>query len=336
MAKRRKNAKTAQIILIALLFACIAPGCGKSGGDAQTDSAFLLDTIISITYYDARDRAAVEEAMKLCGDYELVFSRTKPESELYRLNAAGRMAVSPALREVLALAMEYCRESGGRFDVTLGGVSALYNFSGTARRPDDAALAEALSHVGWEKVRLEGDTVTLDDPQAELDLGSIAKGWIADRMKELLVSRGVKHAILSLGGNILCLGGRPDGAPYKVGVQIPERDSSALAASVLVREESVVTSGVYERFFTEGDVLYHHLLDPATGLPLRSGLLSVSVVGPCSARCDVLSPFLFALGAEEGLAYIDSLEGYAALFITEDGALLRSAGFAELEAGGKQ
>ena len=331
MGKGPKNAKNTLIIFLTFFFALSASGCGQKAA-AKTEQTFLLDTIVSVTYYDDADRAAVLEALDLCAQYELVFSRTKPESELSRLNAAGSMAVSPDLREVLALALEYCKESGGRYDVTMGAVSALYDFSGDAHYPGGAAISEALSHVGWEGVKLEGDTVTLTDPAAVIDLGSIAKGWIADRMKDLLTERGVKHAILSLGGNVLCLGGKPDGSDYAIGIQYPERESTALAAKVSVREESVVTSGVYERFFVENGVTYSHLLDPATGLPLQTGLLAVSVVGPCSARCDALSTVCFALGAEDGIALIDSLDGYEAIFIQADGTQVRSAGFGALEA----
>ena len=330
MPGRPKNAKIAIIIFLTSFFALLLPGCGRKAAP-RTEQVFALDTIVSVTYYDDADRAAVRDALALCEDYELVFSRTKPESELYQLNAAGSMTVSPELREVLALALDDCRESGGRYDVTLGAVSALYDFSGEPRVPDEAVLAEALRHVGWEKVRIEGDTVTLGDPAAVLDLGSIAKGWIADRMKELLISRGVAHAIISLGGNVLTLGSRPDGTAYKIGIQYPEKDSTALAATVAVRDESVVTSGVYERFFVENGETYHHLLDPATGQPIRNGLLAVSVVGPCSARCDALSTLCFALGAEAGKAYIDALEGYEAVFILDGGAQVKSAGFSSLE-----
>lgn len=330
MVQRPKIAKIALIIFITGCFAFSLSGCGQKSA-AKTEQIFALDTLVSVTYYRDADRDAVLDALALCRDYELVFSRTNPESELYRLNAAGVMTVSPELREVLLLALDCCRDSGGRYDVTLGAVSALYDFSGKPHRPDDAALAEALSHVGWENVRIDGDTVTLADPEAVIDLGSVAKGWIADRMKERLVSRGVAHAILSLGGNILTLGGKPDGADYKVGIQYPERDSAALAATVRAREESVVTSGVYERFFVEDGVTYSHLLDPATGLPLQNGLLAVSVVGPCSAKCDALSTLCFALGPDEGLRYIDALNSYEAVFITLDHALHRSSGFAALE-----
>ena len=330
MGKRPKNVKNALIIFLTIFLALSLCACGQSGA-AKTEQAFLLDTVVTVTYYDAADRGAVLDALALCRDYERVFSRTDPESELYRLNAAGTMAVSPDLREVLALALSYCERSGGRYDVTMGAVSALYDFSGDAHAPDPGALAAALSHVGWEKVRIEGDMVTLEDPEAALDLGSAAKGWIADRMKDFLCSSGVRHAILSLGGNILCIGGKPDGTDYKIGIQYPEKDAQALAARVAVRDASVVTSGVYERFFVEDGVTYHHLLDPATGLPLDTGLLAVSVVGPCSAHCDALSTVCFALGAAEGKALIDGLDGYEAVFILADGTQQKSAGFSALE-----
>ena len=330
MGKRPKTAKLIIIIYITIFFAGIASGCGKTA-EPKTEQAFALDTIVSVTYYDARDREAVLDALALCRIYERVFSRTDPESELSWLNGAGSGMVSPELREVLALALDYCAESGGRYDVTMGAVSALYDFSGEPHVPEAAALAEALAHVGWEKVHIEGETVTLSDPAAVLDLGSVAKGWIADRMKELLAERGVQHAIISLGGNVLCLGGRPDGTAYKIGIRYPERDSTALAATIATREASVVTSGVYERFFVENGVTYHHLLDPATGGPLETGLLAVSVVGPCSARCDALSTVCFALGAEAGCELIDGLDGYEAVWILEDGTQVKSAGFAALE-----
>ncbi len=331
MGNRPKTAKIALIFFLTSLLLSLLPGCGKTAPAAKSEQAFALDTVVSITYYNDRDKPAVLEALALCEDYEKVFSRTRPDSELYLLNERGSMAVSEALLSVLTLALDCCRESGGRYDVTLGGVSALYDFSGTPRRPDDAELAEALAHTGWEKLRIDGAAVTLGDPAAVIDLGSVAKGWIADRMKELLVSRGVEHAIISLGGNILCLGARPDGTPYRVGIRYPERDSTALAATVAVAEGSVVTSGVYERFFVAEGQTWHHLLDPATGKPLQNGLSAVSIVGPESARCDALSTVCFALGPEAGPAYIDTLPGYEAVFIRDDGSQIKTMGFAALE-----
>lgn len=316
-------------IIIVILFTNLT-GCGAQKVPL-TEQNFLLDTVITLTYYDEADRDAVLEALALCRDYEAVFSRTLPDSELSRLNAADTLEVSDALRTVLETGLSYCEASGGRFDITLGGVSALYDFSGKPRLPAPAELSDALAHVGWAHVHLDGNTVSIDDPETVIDLGAIAKGFIADEMKALLQSRGVKHAIISLGGNVLTLGGKPDGSPFTVGIQYPEKDSSRLVSAVTVSDASVVTSGVYERFFVENGQTYHHLLDPEDGAPLRNGLLAVSVVGPCSMDCDALSTVCFALGLEEGLALMEATDGYEALFITEDQALHPSSGFDALK-----
>jgi len=319
-------------VLILLLSVIFLTGCAGTS-DAKNIQGYALDTLVSITYYDERDEAAVQEALDLCKNYETVFSRTDSGSELYRLNECGSMEVSEDLLAVLTRALDWCRRSGSAFDITMGGVSSLYHFSGDAPAavPDPGVLEEALSHVGWENIRVEGSTVTLADPEAKIDLGAIAKGYIADRMKDYLKEQGVKHAIISLGGNVLCLGGKPDGSPFAVGIRCPEKSSSRIVTALNSREGSVVTSGIYERFFEKDGVVYHHLLDSATGQPIRNGLRAVSICGLSSADCDALSTVCFALGETDGMALVESLDGVEALFLREDGTMLRSSGFADAE-----
>ena len=330
------NAKKVVVIFLTFLTVITASllaftGCGKSV-TPLSEQTFALDTIVTVTFYRERDRAAAQEALALCRDYELVFSRTDSRSELYRLNETDALDASDALRTVLETALNYCRASDGKFDVTMGGVSALYGFSEAApHAPAPDALADALAHVGYGQISIDGSTVRIGDPETVVDLGAIAKGFIADEMKAYLAAHGVEHAIISLGGNILTLGGKPDGSEFKVGIQYPEKDSTRLVTAVTVSEYSVVTSGVYERFFEQDGVTYHHILDPETGMPLRNGLLAVSIVGPCSLDCDALSTACFALGLEDGMALIEATDGYEAVFITEDNALHRSSGFAALE-----
>ena len=330
MPKLQKTIKIAVIFLSLSLLAFSLAGCGSAGRSTQrlSETALLLDTVVSVTYYDAEDSAAVKAAMELCREYELVFSRTKPESELYRLNECGSMAVSDELLTVLNTALDYCALTDGAFDITMGGVSALYGFSSEhPSAPDDVSLKEALSHVGYEKLTLDGSTVTLGDPKAVIDLGAVAKGYIADRMKEYLCANGVEHAIIDLGGNVLCLGAKPDGSDYRVGIRDPGADAATPIVTVNINGGSVVTSGVYERSFTENGVTYHHILDSETGRSVQNGLLSVSILGPESFQCDALSTVCFALGLENGLVLIESLDGYEALFLTEDMALHTSSGF---------
>ena len=163
------------------------------------------------------DESALDEAVALCGRYEQLLSRVDPASELYRLNhAEGRPTrVAPELAAFVETALRYCREVDGAFDVTMGSATRLWDFK--ERRiptPDDAA--RALQHVDYRTVHVDGETVTLCDPQARIDLGGIAKGYIADGILALLRERGVSHALVNLGGNVAVAGGKPDGSAWSI------------------------------------------------------------------------------------------------------------------------
>ena len=317
---------TAAMVLAGALL-CLA-GCEAKQAESKQLQGFALDTVITITAYGNVDQTVLQGCLDLCGEYELIFSRTNENSELYRLNAAGGGTVSTPMREVLEAALNYCALSGGKFDITMGGVSALYGFSsGSPSAPTAAELAEAMTHVGYEKLSLDGNELTIADPETVIDLGAIAKGYIADRMKDYLLEHGVEYAHLSLGGNVLCIGGKPDGTAFRIGVQYPEAGSRDTVAVLAVTDQSVVTSGVYERAFTQDGVTYHHLLDSATGSPLDNGLLSVTIVAEQSLDADALSTTVFALGLEEGMALLDSLDGACGMFVTADMAEYYSEGF---------
>ena len=320
------------IVFIITICLLLSSGLFLSGCSAAsvplTVQSFLLDTVVSVTFYREKDRAAVNDALALCQELELIFSRTDSRSELYHLNESDQAQVSDALLTVLQRSLDCCEYSGGRFDITMGGVSELYDFAGTDPQiPAPEAIASALTHVGYHNIRIDGNCVRIEDPETVVDLGAAAKGYIADEMKALLLSRGVEHAIISLGGNILTLGTKPDGEHYQIGIRDPEKESELLSAVAEVSDLSVVTSGIYERFFVKDGVTYHHILDSVTGLPVQNGLRSVTIVGPCSMDCDLLSTACFTMGTEDALALIEKLDGYEALFIREDKTLFSSSGF---------
>lgn len=312
-------------LLFCLLPLCLLlTGCGSN---PRTQRDFILNTEVYVTVYRARDEAAASEAMALCRDYEKVFSRTDPDSELYRLNSRETNTVSDELAQVIALGLDYARLTGGAFDIAMGSVTALWDFTAEEPQvPDSGAVAEAMAHAGWEKVRLEGNTVIFSDPETTLDLGGIAKGYIADRMAELLAEKGVSSAIISLGGNLYCLGTKPDGSDFQVGIQYPYQERNETIGGLGVHDRSVVTSGLYERCFTADGRLYHHILDPETGWPVENGLLAVSIVSGRSVDGDALSTACFVLGLEDGLALIEETEGVEAVFITADFQLHLSTG----------
>lgn len=322
------------VYFMTIFFAALVlfTGCGRTDTSARTETAFALDTVVRITVYSEKDVPAAQRALALCQDYETVFSRTRPDSELFALNAAHGGTVSADLRAVLECALDVSARSGGALDITLGAVSALYDFTAETPAPPAAEdIAAAMAHSGMEGVELTGDRLTLRDENTVLDLGAVAKGYIADRLADALRADGVEHAIINLGGNVLCIGSKPDGKPFRVGVQVPEPGSTENAAELSVRDGSVVTSGNYQRFFDYGGQRWHHILDPETGFPVQNGLASVTVTGPESLLCDALSTACFVLGAEEGLALIEAMEGYEALFLRSDGSAYRSTGFAAAE-----
>ena len=297
-------------------------------------TAFKLNTVVTITLYDSQDSELLDEALSLCDYYEAVFSRTFEESELFRLNHrelpkdGDAFLLSDSLAELTEIGLYYTRLSEGAFDVSVAPVSSLWDFtSGEKKVPDEALIEEALPHVGFDHVLLDGKRLTFTDEHASLDLGAVAKGYIADQIKEYLVSQGVQSAIIDLGGNVLCIGNRPDGEPFRIGIQKPFAGRSETVGTVEISGRSVVSSGIYERYFEKENVLYHHILNPKTGYPYDNGLLSVTIISDKSVDGDGLSTSCFALGLEKGMELIDSLENVQAVFITSDGELHFSQDF---------
>jgi len=305
------------------LLSAALSGCSAEGKDTPiVKTVFGMDTVCSVTVYSEADVKAQEEALSLLSVYEKVFSRTDTESELYALNAAAgtECEVSEDLYSILDTCLGFCRLTEGRFDISFGGVSSLYDFTGdTGRVPSEEELGEAMRHTGYEKISLlPGNRVLVTDPELLIDLGAAAKGYTADRMYEVLVNAGVTSAYINLGGNVLTLGKKPSGTAFRVGIAKPEKDSAESLFTVEAESTSVVTSGTYQRSFEKDGVLWHHLLDTSTGLPLRNGLLSVTVVSGDSLTADILSTSCFALGPEGSESLLSGFPGVKAYFIDED------------------
>ena len=318
---------------VMLLLLSALTGCG-SDAKPHVQTGFAFDTAVSISYYDNKDSVAVSETMGRLEYYEKIFSRTLEGSELHEINARLAEAAAEGLYDVrvplsglmyraLYLALDYAEITDGAFDPTLGKLLELYNFSGTEHTvPTAEEREEILSHCGWQKLELapSSDTaypyqLTVADPGIVIDLGGMAKGFIADCLKQELQQGGVSSAIINLGGNILVIGSKPDGSPYGIGVLKPEAGSSEYLTSFKIRDASAVTSGSYQRFFEKDGVTYHHILDPATGLPVESGLKSVTVVTESSAVADLLSTALFVMGEAKAAAFLENCSNIKVFFI---------------------
>ena len=192
--------------------------------------------------------------------------------------------------------------------------------------PADADIAVALTTIDASAIKIDGLKAALTNPDAKIDLGGIAKGYIADRMRDYLKEQGITSGIINLGGNVVVIGSKPDGSKYKVGIQKPFSEQNDIIAYVESDEISVVTSGVYERYFYVDDTLYHHILNPKTGYPVENGLTSVTILSKNSADGDGLSTSCFLLGLEDGMALIEKTPDVEAIFITEDESIHTTSG----------
>lgn len=319
---------------IFMLLAILCPNLTGCGRQAEiTQSGFYFDTIISITLYDNSKTEELEHCMELADLYERYFSAQIADSDISRINQAAGTPVK-VHDETLALlekGLYYSKLSQGKFDITIGKLTGLWDFrTDQADVPDQNKIAKAAAAVDYKKVQINGNEVTLADDAAAIDLGGIAKGFIADKMKEYLVSQGVTSGLINLGGNVLVIGakesGQDAGGTYKIGIQRPFDETGQPIAAVQIKDQTVVTSGVYERYFEKNGRLYHHILDVESGYPYENELFSVSIICPSSADADALSTTCFALGLDQGMELVESLENTEAVFITSDYKLHGSSG----------
>ena len=301
--------------------------------DPVTGSTFAFDTYCSFTVWG--DDSALSRLSAECARFDGLFDLYDPSSDIARINAAQGQptAVDPQTAHLIALALEYCSQADGLFDITIGAVSTLWDFE-KGVRPDPQAVQDALQHVNWRAVEVdeESSTVRLADPQAKIDLGGIAKGYIADRLCEVLASNtSAAAAVISLGGNIAYFGTKPDGSTWNTGIRDPnDPGGSTIVGTAHVDGGSLVTSGLYERTFELDGTTYWHILDPRTGMPVATDTASVTVVCPSSTTADALSTTLFVAGSKNGGALADSHQDTAAYFIKLDGSRAESTRWQEL------
>lgn len=317
-----------------LLLACIVlSGCQNKASDGSTvyktpvsNTSFMFDTVTTITLYSAKTEKDPEEIIldtfKMCKDLENKLSKTIETSDVSLINnSQGEpITVSSETAELINLSKKYYELSNGAFDITIAPLSEKWNFHNeNPVPPSDDEISSLLKYVGMDFINIEGNVVTKLNPQTEIDLGGIAKGYIADKAAEYLISENITSSLINFGGNVVTIGSKPDNTPFKIGVQKPFADTNEVLGAVSCENGTIVTSGTYERYFEYEGEKYHHILDPKTGKPADSGLVSVTIEGVKSADADALSTSCFVLGIDKGLELIESLDGIEAVFVTEDG-----------------
>jgi len=303
------------------------------------DNRFLLDTVVSIKLYQSSRKDVLDEAFSLIESYENQLSRHKSDSEISHINDAEAgipTAVSDTTRGLIKTALKYAELSGGSFDPTVAPLVDLWGIgSENPRIPEDAEITEVLPQVDYTSVVIDDDseTVMMKKAGMALDLGGIAKGWIADRVGEFLIRNGEEHFLINLGGNVLVHGGKPeknDYTAFKIGMQNPFDKRGLYLGVFLLNEGSVVSSGIYERYFESGGVRYHHILSTRDGFPVDNDLAAVTILSKRSVDGDALSTTVFTLGLEKGMKMVLSMEGIEAAFVTRNGDVALTPGAKEI------
>ena len=318
------------IVLLWLLAVLAVCGCGArqpaEPEPERTAAFFAMDTYMTFRIYGGDD-ALPGQAQKLVQALEAELSVVREDSAVYTLNHTGRAELSAQGTDLLRRALALCAETDGALDLSIYPVVRAWGFTAADgeleaadRVPSRETIDALLEKVDYRLVALDGNAVSVPEGM-EIDLGAVAKGYAGDLLADLLQGAGVKSAILALGGNIQAVGSKPDGSDWIVGVQDPSGDG--LVGTLPVSDKAVVTSGGYERFFTDADGnIWWHIMDPKTGYPARSGLISVTVVGDSGLVCDALSTALFIMGPDEAVRYWDAHRDFDMVLVTEDDRLL--------------
>ncbi len=348
--KRTLLLLTALLLSLVLATACAVPG-KQNQGPHKYEAEFigLFDTLTRVMGYaeNEEDFKSVVQALK--DDLEVyhqlydIYASYPGLVNIRTINeraGQGPVTVDPKIIDLLLYSQDAYRLTEGRVNIALGAVTKIWhryrtegmNDPEAARLPKMDLLEEAALHTRMEDLVINeaGGTVELKDPGMRLDVGAIAKGYAVEQAARAAEERGVRHLLISVGGNVRAIGARNDqGEPWRVGIENPDHAIDDYLAIVRADAVSVVTSGVYERFYVVDGRSYHHIIDPDTLFP-ENRYLSVSIVTPDSGLADVLSTALFNLELETGKKLIQSLEETEALWCMPDGSLVQSGGFAAL------
>lgn len=302
-----------------------------------TKTNFMLDTLVSIQAFGPDASDAIEKAFARIDDIEKKMTSKADFSEVISINElAGRdfYKVSPDTFFVIKKGLYFSNLSEGKFDITVGPLVKLWGI-GTehARVPSKAEISKILPLVDYRQIELDekNNSVFLKRPGMSIELGGIAKGYAADEAVKILRQNGIKHGTVDLGGNIVVIGTKPDGKLWKIGIQNPFfKTRGSIVATVEVADKTLVTSGPYERYIEKDGKIYHHILDTRTGFPVENELMSVTIIAESSIDADALSTTVFAMGLEEGMDFVESIENIDAIFITKDYKVYTTSGVENL------
>lgn len=339
-----KNIKSKIISLFFVFIVTLLVGCNQTETnnvelveEPYSQTEFMMGTYVSVQIYDKDQEKMLETAFDRVIDLDKKLAPTEPDSEIYAVNqAAGKevVKVSDDVYRLIEKSVEYSEIREDGFDYTIGPITELWRIGfDDARVPDQEEIDEVLPLVDHNEVELDAEekTVFLKQEGMKIDLGAIAKGYIADEMIKALKDDGVTTAIVDLGGNVVVMGDSPkrENGGFNVGIQDPLDTRGQVVGSIKAKDQSIVTSGVYERYIEEDGEIYHHLMNPETGYPFDNSIAGVTIISDESIDGDAFSTVVFAFGLEDGLEYVNELDGLEAIFVSKDKEVYTSDGITE-------
>jgi thiamine biosynthesis lipoprotein len=317
-------------------------GGAKVSGEGENKSLaqtfYIYDTVVNIKVFGENvEQKNMDDIQHMLERMDMEFSRTKEGGEVYAVNqAAGKEAVvvSDETLDVVKQSIQYAKDMDGLFDPTIGPLIDLWNIgSGGDKVPPQADIDIAKSLTNYNDIIVDeaAKTVKLTKEHMVLDLGAIGKGYAADRIADYLKEQGLNSAMINLGGSsIIALGTKPNGSDWNIGLQDPDQSRGTQLGTIKIANEVIDASGVYERYFMQDNVRYHHIIDPRTGYPSQNGLKSITIMSPNATDADALSTGVFLMGIEDGMKYLKSLpENVEAFFITDDNKIYSTPGIKE-------
>ena len=309
-------------MLSALLF---LTGCSaESSPEPVQGTFFAMDTVMDFTIYG--ESGLIDQSESLITSLESLVSVTDADSELYAINQTGSGTLTGKASSLMEQALEICRRTDGALDLSIYPIVRAWGFTtGSYQVPDEAEIQALLPLVDYRKIQYDAATGTVTLPEGmEIDLGSVAKGYAGQLAAQMLREHGVQSALLNLGGNVQTVGAKPDGSPWQIGIKDPQGEDAMMVLSV--EDQAVVTSGGYERYYEQDGQPYSQIMDPSTGHPADSGLLSVTIVGKQGIICDGLSTSLFVMGLEKAAdLWVQSCD-FEAVFVTASGEVYITEG----------
>ena len=319
------------ILCITFVLTLCSCSCNTTSSEPVKKNGFALDTVITITLYGENAKDCIDECFNIAKKYDDMLSYTKETSDIYKINHANCefTEVNDETIDLIKQGIYYGDLSDGAFDITIGKLTSLWDVKNRTVPPTKEEI-DSITGFNYKNIEIDKNKVRLLTNNEQLDIGSIGKGFIADKIKEYLLSQNITQGVINLGGNVLCLDKKDGNKDYTIGIQKPFDESGTPLCTLNLSNKSIVTSGDYQRYFEYNGKIYHHILDVNTGYPVDNDLDSVTIINNSSTEGDALSTIAFSYGLKKGMDFIESIPDTEAIFVTKDGNTYKTSGVDKL------